>query len=284
MRNNENEAMSPIADPVFGAIFDSVEHAGLAAKSLFGSILAKDSINIKEVVSVTSQKTEKLPEQRGYRIDVCVLTDDGKRLNVEVQVSPDKTIHQRNLLAASLIYSNQREGTTPIQAAKKMNTIIAINILDYYIRDNGTDILQPAKICYTKPPVEIAVPEFTMYSVQLPQIYNETPDWDDDFYCWAYCLKTAKDKVITVEEVIDMTPELTNFANRNDGFMQFRNRYDFVSDDKKVREEYFAYQMQLMSEQGIYEKGGDDKEKEIEASMIENGLTREQIDKILKKS
>jgi hypothetical protein len=53
---NKQAAMSPLADPVVGAIFDGVENAGLAAQSLIGSILEAEGIKIGNVISVTPQK------------------------------------------------------------------------------------------------------------------------------------------------------------------------------------------------------------------------------------
>ena len=67
-----NIFMSPLDDPVFGAIYANADVAGLAMEST----------------------------ERGFRVDVEVLTDTNEWWVIEVQVNTDRNILLRNLVVA----------------------------------------------------------------------------------------------------------------------------------------------------------------------------------------
>ncbi|GHV10488.1 hypothetical protein FACS1894217_15950 [Clostridia bacterium] len=95
--DNEFQPLSPLADPVVGAIFSDVENAGLAAESLVRSIIGSESLG--KVISVTPQRYYKIPDQRGCRVDVEIETSNNRIIIAEVQLSVDPVMPQRNLLA-----------------------------------------------------------------------------------------------------------------------------------------------------------------------------------------
>jgi hypothetical protein len=49
----KQDAISPLADPVVGEIFDGVENAEFAAETLISSILAEDGVKIGKVIALT---------------------------------------------------------------------------------------------------------------------------------------------------------------------------------------------------------------------------------------
>jgi hypothetical protein len=129
LNNEQSTAMSPLADPVVEAIFSDVESAGLAAASLINAALSNDGVRIGNVISVTPQRYYKQPGERGCRIDVAVVTDQNEQVVVEVQMYPERNIHQRNLFAASRIFVNRSvPGRTVAEMTEAMPRVIAINI------------------------------------------------------------------------------------------------------------------------------------------------------------
>jgi len=182
------KALSPIADPVVEAMFSSVESAGLAAQSLIGAILAEDGASIGKVIEVTPQRAYALPNERGCRVDIKTATEANEVTFTEVQLVADSTIIVRDLFDASRVYSETSSpGTTHAELAARMPRVIAINILGYTLRDDSVDILQPAKLLYTKPPQRVASDKFASYSIQLPSVEKVAPDFSSPFYCWCYC-------------------------------------------------------------------------------------------------
>lgn len=78
--------------------------------------------------------------------------------------------------------------------ANSLPKVISINILDDNIRDDNTEIVQPIKLLYEKPPQRTAINEFTVYNVQLPRFREVEPDFDNPLHCWLYALDTAHSK------------------------------------------------------------------------------------------
>jgi len=69
-------------------------------------------------------------------------------------------------------------------------------------------------------------------------------------YCWAYTLYTAHTENKTVQEVIAVTPALQEYAEKDAGYQQFCERYQFVSSDPKTRKEYMLWFNDRMREEG----------------------------------
>jgi hypothetical protein len=253
---------SPFADPVVNACFSSVETAGLAVQSLGNSITKQDGITIAEVISVTPQSYSKMPGQRGTRVDVKSKTAANQELIYEVNMYPDRTIHQRNFLAAAqAVTDGAREGTTAAEFAERMPYIICINILGFDIRKDNSDWLQPAKYVYIKEPIVAALPQLISYDIELPKFRLAPPDFKSDLYCWVYALEKAHQTGKTIREVVEMTVELREFEVRDGGFRQFCDRYQFVATDPNTRNEFLKWRRELMRQQGMldaaFEEGAE---------------------------
>jgi predicted transposase/invertase (TIGR01784 family) len=253
-------AMSPLADPVVGAIFSNVESAGLAAQSLVGSILAEDGVKIGKVKSVTPQRYYKEnPLKRGCRVDILVESGNNENTLIEVQITPEP-IMARNLFEyAQLAISTVNAGTPTYELSKRLPKIVVINICDFDVRKSGdTDFIQPVKQMYTKNP-EVAQDFLNIYNVQLPRFREQKHDLSKPLNAWLTLLDTANQKHITVEEVIDMYPELGNTVKNDPGITQFVGQYNVVSQDATTRSEYDMYLSELFRIGGIkqyaYEEG-----------------------------
>jgi predicted transposase/invertase (TIGR01784 family) len=257
--------MSPLADPVVGAVFSNVEHAGLAAKSLVGSILEEDGYTIGEIISVTPQKHYKTYSNlRGCRVDIHLDTTDGKRVIVEVQMRTEPIL-ERNLFSAShVILSSIKTGTDVEEFGSSIPHIIIINILNYTLRKDHPDYLQPVGMLYTKAPNSVAEDHIRIYNVQLPLFRKKQHDLSKPLDAWLYILDTAHQQHKTISEVILMEPGLKNIIDLDDGMKQFAELYERVAADAKIRDEYAQYVMDLMRLNGMYRAA---KEEGREAGM-----------------
>ncbi len=279
--NDQDMIMSPLADPVIAAIFANAEVAGLAAESLIRATLMADKqgINIGKIISVTPQSTYSNPRNRGCRVDIESISDSNEYAFVEVQLDPDITIMQRGLFSASNVFTKTSvKGDTPKEMAGKMPTVISINILKYIIRHDNNEVLQPYKIQYTKPPIVIAIPNFLGYNIQLPLIMKMEPDFTNSFYCWYYALYTAHEQGKTIQEVVDMSPQLQLYAEHDAGFKQFCEQYKLAAGDPKTREEYHWWrndQMRSAGEwMGAYQEGERKGELRGELKATRNAVIR----------
>jgi hypothetical protein len=87
---------TPLSDPVFSAIFQSVEVSGLAMGSLLNATMEDSGDGpISEVVTVTPQREHSETSSRGFRVDVEARTVSGEYALVEVQITPFSAMIER---------------------------------------------------------------------------------------------------------------------------------------------------------------------------------------------
>jgi hypothetical protein len=246
--------MSPLADPVVSAIFADKETAGLAVVSLIEAVLEENGefIQIDEIISVTPQRHHSNVKQRGCRIDIEVATKDKDRVIIEVQTSPESWIMQRNLFAASRIFTEtSKQGDTSKEMSERLPRVIVINILNYLVRYDNSDAIQPAKIMFTKKPQRVAVDNLKIYNVQPPKIEEMEENFDNAWYCWFYAMYKADSENKTLSEVVLMTPQLKKYSERDAGFKQYCEQYELVSGDPETQSKYFLWIDGLMKEAGM---------------------------------
>ena len=252
--NDPNLVLSPLADPVAGAIFANAEVAGLASESIINATLKaeKEPTLTGKIISVTPQRTHSSPKRRGCRVDVDTETDANEFVRYEVQIAPEMHIMVRDLFSAAHLFTeSSSKGDTSAQMAAKMPKVIYINLLGYILRKLNKDMVQPFKVMYTKPPSEVAIPNFGGYNIQLPRLLEMDANFEDDLYCWCYALYTAHMEKKTVQEVVSMSPGLQAFAERDAGFRQFNDRYETVSADPETRREYAMWFDEALREEGM---------------------------------
>ena len=264
--------MSPLDDPVFGAIYANAEVAGLAMESLVKAVFDSDNESFKgKIESITPQQVHLSPTERGFRVDVEVKTDTNERWIIEVQVNTDSHILLRNLVVAShVFYGSSDKGDNVWEMARKLPKVIHINILGFVLRKGSRELLEPFKIMYTKKPKEVAIPHFYGYNIQLPNVENTEQDFTNSLYSWCYILYKAHKERKTAKEVLDMTPTLQKFARVDAGFDQFCKRYAFVTTDPESRKKHLAWVLDCMKIQGQIDAAYEDGiEKGIEKGKIE---------------
>ena len=252
--NDPNLALSPLADPVAGAIFANAEVAGLASESFINAVhKSENETGMKgKIIRVTPQRSHASPSNRGCRVDVETETDANEYYRYEIEIAPDSLIMVRDLFSASHFFVEKSvKGDTAAQMAYKMPKVIYINLLGYILRKTNTDLVQPAKFMYTKPPQEVAIDKVSVYNIQLPRCLDMKQDFTDDLFCWCYTMYTAHNKKMTVKEVVSMTPALQAYAERDTGFQQFCDRHETISADPQTRRDYVSWFCERLREEGM---------------------------------
>ena len=248
-------ALSPLADPVFNEVFANVEVAGLAMESFIRAVLEADNeILVGKIKSVTPQRVHSSVMQRGSRVDIEIETEADELIIAEIQIDPDIRIMVRNLFTSSHVFRESSvKGDTPTQMAKRMPKVIHINLLGYKVRKSSKELLEPFKILYTKKPHDVAIPNFSGYNIQLPIIAKMELDFTNALHCWCYAIYTAHVENKTLQEVVEMSKPLQDYAVRDPGFVQFCERYKIVASDPTAQRQYIAWIKDIMREQGIKE-------------------------------
>ena len=287
--------MSPLHDPVFGAICANVEVAGLAMESLVRAVLGSDGEALAgKIVSVTPQRSHETPANRGFRVDVEVQTEENEMAIIEVELSPERHMMLRNLAVSShVFYGSTHKGDTVSKMAGKLPRVIHINIMDFVLRKDSKELVEPFKVMYTKNKYEVAFTQFGGYNVQLPNVARCEPDFRDALYAWCFTLCKAHREGKTVGEVLEMYPALKEYAKKDEGFEQFGERYKTVTNDPEERSKHLAWWLEHVKitgqiqtafmegrekgiEEGI-EKGIDEGIRQVAANMVRKGRPLEEI-------
>jgi hypothetical protein len=109
--------------------------------------------------------------------------------------------------------------------AEAIPHIVIINFLDFPIRGDNLDWLQPVHLVFDKEPRRAAYEKLEIFNVQLPWFAKHEPDFGDDGECWLYVMYQAHIKGTTPQEVIAMDDRLARFETTNPGFQQFETRF-----------------------------------------------------------
>jgi predicted transposase/invertase (TIGR01784 family) len=293
--NDQTFPLSPLADPVAGAIFANAEVAGLASESFINAVhKAENEDGMKgKVIRVTPQPSSISATGRGCRVDVETETDANEYYRYEIEIAPSTLIMVRDLFSASHFFvEKSTKGDTHSQMAKKMPKVVYINILGHIIRKMNDEMVQPVKFVYTKPPQEVAVDKIGIYNIQLPRVLDMKQDFDNNLYCWCYTLYVAHTERKTVKEVISMNPALQAYATRDAGFQQFSDRHTSVSADPKTRRDYVSWFGEMLREEGridaAWQEGYAEAEKRHKDELLTSarnmkneGMTNEAIARML---
>jgi hypothetical protein len=97
----------------------------------------------------------------------------------------------------------------------------------------------------------VAIPQLVIYNIQLPRLRELTPDFNDALYCWLYIMDQANQKKLTIQEVIEMTPELRTFMDNDKGFQQYCAQYHRAAADPETQDEYYRWINEQMRQQSM---------------------------------
>jgi predicted transposase/invertase (TIGR01784 family) len=223
---NKPVILLPFHDVALSAVFADAESAGLAAEYLVKNVLGKYGKQLGKVISVIPQSHRKLPRFRGTRVDIICRTDNNELWLIEFQMYIDEFMFERNLIELSYeVIKSTASGTTVEEMAEDIPHILVINFLNFQIRDDNSEWLQPAHIVYDKAPYRMANEKLAIFNIQLPWFAKHEPNYDDDGECWLYVMYQAHIKNTTPQEVIKLNTRLSRFATTNPGFKQFEMRF-----------------------------------------------------------
>jgi hypothetical protein len=196
---------------------------------------------------------------------------------VEVQLLPEPILTRNVFEASQTIAASIPTGADPKTMKELMPHIIVINILNFILRDDNEDFIQPVGLLYAKPPHTIAEDHILIYNVQLPRFRKQVHDLTKPLDAWLYILDTANQKRMSLEEVIKMEPILRETINVDAGLKQFAEGYSRVAADPKFQEEYRMYYSELMRINGMLQAAREEGEVTGEARGKADGELQERL-------
>ena len=287
--------LKPFADPVFEAVFANKDVAGIAARSFINAILAESGDPlIGEITQLTPQKSMSNILGRGYRFDIEARVENRELADIEVQLRYMDMNNRGLLYGSKFLDENAERGAKMEAVLETMPRVIIINLLYFDLRKGYPDFHQPVELMYRKPKdtgeYERASDRMIIHNIELKKFMkHKLPDLKNNpysketpalyFWLWALCVSHEENKPLG--EVIRMDPVLAEFAEKDEGFKQYAERYEEISTDLNVRRMYAIWTegMSALDQartEGIAE-GKEEERIEIARSLIELGSSTEII-------
>lgn len=277
----EADRLNPLADIVFSCMFQDMEGAP-AMKELINAVLVNAGDEpISEIVEMRSQYPQmaEQPNGKSGRLDVKARTADGELVNTEVQLKAQEFFVDRELFYGDKMMTEELKSGDSYQDMPKTRVIAFLN---FVLRENNPDIVQPVKFMYTKTPAEVASDKLQIYNVELPKFTAEYDSIDDvsgdaekgnALFQWLYMLT----KGYQSEEEMEM------LEARNAGMANFTNLYKKANADQKLRDRY-EYQMSVQLEENSRLRAAEDRGEERKARAAAKEMYEDHmgVDKIAK--
>ena len=259
MEDKKVVRLSPLNNLVFSCIFQSEEKSGQAMLEFLNAILVHVGEEpIEEIISMMSEYpliSESVGQKYG-RLDVRVRAKSGRIFDIEVQIEKDY-VNERSFFYGGKLVTNEFESGLTYD---KMPPVRVINIVDFYIREDHQNVVEPVIMVYENAREEQATDVFKMYHIQMPAFRKNHKTLasvkDNLFLTWLYLLDQGYKSSEEMEELAAMTDGMLNFAKQyniaiNDPLLV--RRYQMDQDAK--REE--AFRMSLAETKGF--KRGEEK-------------------------
>ena len=239
--NEESKVVriSPLNSVVFACIFQDEKKAGKAMLELLNAIL--NHVGEEPIVEIMSMKSEysvfgESSDQKYGRLDVRVKAESGRLFDIEVQIDKDY-INERGFFYGGRIGEDEFRIGTPYN---EMPEVRVINIVDFYVRKDSKEVVEPVVLSYANNPGETATDKFKMFHIQLPVFRREhrTLDSvrDDLFLKWLYMLDQGYQNPEEMEVLSVMTEGLVEFAKRYNYAINDPDtirRYRMIEDGKR---------------------------------------------------
>lgn len=229
------ERLNPLSDIVFNNIFMDMSAAPAMLGFINAVMRAAGDAAIDRIVRLESQyalMAEQIGKKSG-RVDVYAESDDNQCFDVEVQLRGGFDINERDVFyAGKLIGGGMPAGET----YDRLPRVRIINILDYVIRQDQGDYLQPVGLIYRLPNTEGGMTDATnalrIYHIQLPLFRKRFETLQstrgDALATWLYAFDRGYKSREEMEVLSSMTEGLGTFARR----------YNRATDDPHLRALY----------------------------------------------
>ena len=207
--------VSPLNAVVFACIFQDVEKAGKAMMEFLNAVL--EHVGEEPIVEILDMKSEyavfgESADQKYGRLDVRVKAESGRLFDIEVQIDKD-FMNERGFFYRGRMGEDEFK---PGESYDKLPEVRVINIVDFYVRDDHSNVVEPVVLSYVNNPGEVATEKFKMYHIQLPAFRKEHKTLEsvkgDTFNSWLYMFDRGYQDPDEMEVLSGMTEGLRNFA------------------------------------------------------------------------
>ena len=240
MSYEKAERLSPLNNLVFASLFQDMESAPAMLELLNAILGAVNEEPVEEILSIRSEYpliAKSIGSKYG-RVDVLVRTKSKRVFDIEVQIDRDAMNNRSFFYGGRLMADEFKEGT-PYGEMPKLRVI---NLLDFVMRDDNKELVQPVIFAYEKEPMREATDVFKIFNIQMPVFRKEYKTLNsvkgNIFYTWLYLLDRG----------YESEAEMETMAGSSDGMRTFAQRYNIAINDPDLKALYRMEQDALHEE------------------------------------
>ena len=231
-KTNDDFIMLPVVDFVFKLLFGDVSHKERLI-SLISAVLDKPKEEFADITIVNTELPKLFAEDKKGVLDIRVMLQDKKQVNIEIQVLPLEFMPERTLYYWAKMYTSQlKEGYRYTELKK----CITINIVDYEFL--------PEKRMHTK------------YHLIEDRSGNCLTDVIEVHFCELKKLRSGEEIIDADDPAVEWMRflaartkgEMEVVAKNNEEIKETLSYLEIISKDEQNRLAYEAQQMWLMDQ------------------------------------
>jgi predicted transposase/invertase (TIGR01784 family) len=256
--------MLPKNDYAFKLIFGDEKNKEILV-SLLSAILKIQMQKLKGITIINSELFKEYKEDKKGILDIRARTDEGKQIDIEIQLLQTECMTERTLFYWSKLYIDQIKSGDKYSALKKC---IVINIFDFNVLPDNK--LHSCFHLREDDSGQLLTDLMEIHYLELIKLQDE--DSDDLLVLWMKFLK------------VKTKGELKMLAEKNKDIAKAAKILEVISKDEKKRMEYEAREAALRDElsrlDSAEKKGIKAEKKTVVIKALKNGINIDLISKI----
>ena len=213
---NIKVSLTPRSDTIFKAIFGDQRNVNILARFL-RAVFEQSPIKIQfsklEIANTSLIADNK--DERNSAVDVLAITENGEKIDIEIQINDHNDIQKRTVFYASRMTTSQVTKQVKLKERyKNIKTVIVIAILDFKIRLDDDKYFH-GNILKDMIDNKIYTDVEQIYTLELPKI----PANDDNKELWTWLKFLKSNNAEEIKELRNKIPEVDEAMSIYENFI-----------------------------------------------------------------
>ena len=209
-------SLTPRSDTIFKAIFGDQRNVNILARFL-RAVFEQSPIKIEfsELKIADTNLIADNKDERNSAVDVLAITENGEKIDIEIQINDLDDIQKRTVFYASRMTTSQVTKQVKLKERyKNIKTVIVIAILDFKIRRDDNKYFH-GNILKDMIDNKIYTDVEQIYTLELPKI----PANDDNKELWTWLKFLKSNTVDEMKKIKNKIPEVDEAMSIYENFI-----------------------------------------------------------------
>lgn len=209
-------SLTPRSDTIFKAIFGDQRNVNILARFL-RAVFEQSPIKIEfsklEIANTSLIADNK--DERNSAVDVLAITENGEKIDIEIQINDHNDIQKRTVFYASRMTTSQVTKQVKLEERyRNIKAVIVIAILDFKIRHDDDKYFH-GNILKDMIDNKIYTDVEQIYTLELPKI----PANDDNKELWTWLKFLKSNNAEEIKELKNKIPEVDEAMSIYENFI-----------------------------------------------------------------